>query len=259
MLKEQYALKPIDPEFATLQVTLAARQVLEPAYAWTTAAESPYPIASLISPIAEDDRALDRFRDNASLNHHDVDRFLKQPVTEADVLPVLQKTEIPPVGWQLLGAYLIQVSRQDPILVPFMDALTHLKVDAIGVFVAMASPTMTSVLPTLVEQVARLLARWLPDLPELDHLPTDAETWLPAYALIPVESTQLGISTMVPVALLDWLSGHQEALAELKGDKRVGLMQLLNQETDDDTQIVREWLLRRDDDGQTLSRLLFEL
>lgn len=259
MLKEQYALKPIDSELATIQVSLAARQILEPAYAWTTAMTSPYPIVSLISYIAEDERALDRFKENARLNQHDVGRFLKQPVTEEDVLPVLQKSEITPVGWQLLGAYLIQISKKEPLLVPFMDALTRLKVDAIGVFIAMTSPTMTDVLPTLIEQVARLLARWLPDLPELDHEPTDGETWLPAYALIPVESTQLGISVMVPVALLDWLSAHQDALADLKGDKRVALMQLLNQETDDDTQIVREWLARNDDDGQTLSRLLFEL
>lgn len=259
MLKEQYALKPIDSELATINVSLAARQILEPAYAWTTATTSPYPIVSLISSIAEDERALDRFQENARLNQHDVGRFLKQPVTEEDVLPVLQKSEIAPVGWQLLGAYLIRISKKEPLLVPFMDALAHLKVDAIGVFIAMTSPTMTNVLPTLIEQVARLLARWLPDLPELDHEPTDAETWLPAYALIPVESTQLGISVMVPVALLDWLSAHQDALADLTDDKRVGLMQLLNQETDDDTKIVREWLERNDDDGQTLSRLLFEL
>ena len=118
---------------------------------------------------------------------------------------------------------------------------------------------MTNVILPLIEQVARQLARWLPELPELDDEPTDAETWHPAYALIPGESTQPGISVMVPVALLDWLSAHQDALADLTDDKRVGLMQLLNQETDDDTKIVREWLERNDDDGQTLSRLLFEL
>lgn len=256
MLSEQYQHRPLPAELETILLTQILKQQLYNAYAWVDASGAT-PFASLISPAGTDEAALYRFIDNATLNHHNLNRFLNHAVTADEVLGSFKSSEVTPVAEQYLGSYLLQQSQRNRLLLPLMNVLSLAHYDVTGVFAVMITAGTTSLSETLIEMSARLLARLVPDLVTLNHQPTDADYILPPQMVIAVEDTE-GNPSDIPVAMLDWLPDHVEQVKTLSADDEIGLLNLLNEQTDDNSLVIRDWLIRADDNQRVFSQWIFQ-
>ncbi|MCH5462467.1 hypothetical protein HC026_03830 [Lactobacillus sp. LC28-10] len=256
MISETYQRKPLPAELETITLSQQLVNRLHESYAWVAVAGE-QPFASLISPAGTDEEALYHFIDNATLNHHRLSRFMNHPVTAEEVLGSFQTDEVVPVAEQYLGSYLLQQSQRNDLLLPMMNVLSLANYDVIGVFAAMVTPQTESLSDTLIEMTARLLARLAPNLITLDHVPDEADYILPPHLLIAIEDTQ-GNPSDIPVALLDWLPDHLTQIKTLADGDQNGLLNLLNEQTDDGSTVVRDWLIRNDDNQQIFSQWIFQ-
>ncbi|MTV81657.1 hypothetical protein [Secundilactobacillus folii] len=256
MLAEDYQKRPLPDELAGIKINSQLADRLNHSYAWVEV-KNERPFTSLISPVGTDEAALYRFIDNATINHHDLNRFLNHPVTADDVQAVFQTPEPQPVAEQYLGSFLLQQSQQNDLFLPLMNVLSLANYDVIGVFAAMLSPNSDSIVETLIEMSARLLSRLAPKMITLDHLPEETDYILPAHLLIAIEDSD-GEPADIPVALLDWLPNHLSAIKDLADNDQIGLLNYLNSQDDDDSQVVREWLMRNEENQNDFSNWIFQ-
>lgn len=256
MIAETYRKKSLPAELEAITLSQPLVDRLHESYAWVEVSGE-RPFASLISPAGTDEAALYHFIDNATLNHHRLNRFMNHPVTAEEVLGSFHTNEVEPVAEQYLGSYLLQQSQRNDLLLPMMNVLSLANYDAIGVFAAMLTPPTESLPDTLIEMTARLLARLVPNLITLDHVPEETDYILPPHLLIAVEDTQ-GNPSDIPVALLDWLPDHLTQINTLADGDQNGLLNLLNEQTDEGSMVVRDWLIRGDDNQNTFSQWIFQ-
>lgn len=256
MLREDEQARPLPAELATIKLSAPLIDQLNQSYVWVNVEGQP-PFASLIAPVGRNETGLYHFIDNATLNHHNLNRYANRTVTPADVLAAFTDADVRPVAFQLLGGYLMQLSKTEGQLLPLMEVLALAGYDSIGVFAAMLTSETVDLKTTLIEMSARLLAQLPTQMATIDHVPDDTDFVLPPHLIIAVEDDQ-GQVTNVPVALLDWLPNHHTALTELADGDRLGLVTYLNQQTDDDSAVLRDWLLRRDENAETFSQWIFQ-
>jgi len=200
--------------------------------------------------------ALAHFMDNAQLNHHDLKRFKDRNVSDGDILASFKFNEVTAATEQYLGTYLLRQAQHDALL-PLMGVLSLARYDTIGVFAAMLTSKTASVTDTLIEMRARLLARLVPQLVTLDHVPAESDIIVPADLVIAVEDQQ-GHVSKIPVALIDWLSANLTAIKQLAPDDERGLLNLLNGQTDNNSLIIRDWMMRNNDDSQPFTQWIFQ-
>ncbi|WP_203652108.1 hypothetical protein [Secundilactobacillus yichangensis] len=256
MLSEEYRHRPLPAELEAMTLSEPLKDQLHSVYAWVDANEAP-PFASLISPVGTDEAALYRFTDNATLNQHPLNRFMNRSVTAEEVLGSFKTSEVTPVAEQYLGSYLLRQSQQNGLLLPLMNVLALANYDVIGVFATMLTAETTSLPDTLIEMSARLLARIAPDLVTLNHQPVDTDYILLPQMVIAVEDAP-GNPSDIPVALLDWLPDHLAPVKLLSEDDEIGLLNLLNEQTDDDSMVIRDWLIRDSDNQKVFSKWIFQ-
>lgn len=256
MLSENYQDRSLPAELETVTLPQKLVAQLQASYAWVAVAGE-RPFASLISPVGTDEVALAHFMDNARLNQHDLKQFKDRNVSESDILASFKFNEATATTEQYLGAYLLHQVQHDARLLPLMGALSLARYDTIGVFAAMLTSKTDSVADTLVEMSAQLLARITPRLVTLDHVPAEADVIVPADLVIAVEDQQ-GYVSKIPVALIDWLSANLTAIKQLASNDEVGLLNLLNSQTDNNSLIIRDWLMRHNDDSQPFTQWIFQ-
>ncbi len=78
-----------------------------------------------------------------------------------------------------------------------------------------------------------------------------------AHLIIAVEDTD-GTPSDIPVALLDWLPDHLTKILTIAEGDEIGLLNLLNEQTDDNSLVIRDWLVRNDDNQRTFSQWIFK-
>lgn len=256
MLSEEYRHRPLPAELETITISQQLAEQLHNSYAWLDV-KGERPFASLISPAGTDEVALYHFIDNATLNHHNLNRFMNRTVTATEVLGSFNASEVKPVAEQYLGSYLLQQSQRNDLLLPLMNVLALANYDVIGVFAVMITADIESLPNTLIELSARLLARLAPNLITLDHVPEEADYVLPPHLIIAVEDTD-GTPSDIPVALLDWLPDHLTKILTIAEGDEIGLLNLLNEQTDDNSLVIRDWLVRNDDNQRTFSQWIFK-
>ncbi|GAX02340.1 hypothetical protein [Secundilactobacillus silagei] len=256
MLSEKDLKRPLLAELKTITLPPKLVAQLQASYAWV-AVEGEQSFASLISPVGTDEVALAHFMDNAQLNHHDLKRFKDRNVSDGDILASFKFNEVTATTEQYLGTYLLQQVQHDARLLPLMGALSLARYDTIGVFAAMLTSMTDSVADTLIEMSARLLARIAPQLETLDHVPAEADVIVPADLVIAVEDQQ-GHVSKIPVAMIDWLADNLAAIKQLASDDEIGLLNLLNGQTDDNSLIIRDWLIRNNDDSKPFTQWIFQ-
>lgn len=256
MLSEEYRNQPLPAELETISVSQQLANQLHNSYAWLDV-KGERPFTSLIFPAGTDEVALYHFIDNATLNHHRLDRFMNRSVTATDVLGSFSTNEVETVAEQYLGSYLLQQSQRNDLLLPLMNVLALANYDVIGVFAVMTTATTDSLPDTLIELSARLLARLAPNLITLTHVPEETDYVLPPHLIVAVEDAA-GTSSDIPVALLDWLPDHLAEVLTIADGDEIGLLNVLNEQTDDNSLVIRDWLVRNDDNQKTFSQWIFQ-
>ncbi|KRK47642.1 hypothetical protein [Secundilactobacillus kimchicus] len=264
MIENDYAAQPLSPGLTGISLPEVSRALLTNSYAWVDVKGARFPLAGLISPVAFNERGLYRFLDNAKANNHNLDQFMRtrliQDGDDQQLASALYDQQTPTEGvHRLLGAYLLQYSQSDGLFLPFLDALALANVDVIGVTVLMLQQSaaertadeVPDLVVSLIQQIARFLAHQMPhQIRVLDHEPTEDDLTIPPYALIPLAADN-GDEFDVPVALIDWLQEHLEALVALPADHREALLDLIAKTTDGNGVIINEWLAR-DTENETV-------
>lgn len=256
MLSDNYRALPLPEELESITIPDNLATKLNESYAWVEV-DGAQPFASLLSPAGTDEGALYHFIDNATLNHHSLNRFLNRPVTSDDVLTAFQADEVKPVAFQYLGSFLLQQAQQNDLLLPLMDVLSLANYDAIGVFSAMIAPNSSSVVDDIIDTSARLLARLAPKMITLDHVPEDTDYILPPHMIIAIEDSE-GNPSDIPVGLLDWLPAHITSINALADGDKNGLLNYLNSQSDATSQVVRDWLIRDPSNETVFATWIFQ-
>lgn len=211
---------------------------------------------NLTSPVGIDEEALEHYRDNTELNHHDLNRLLRRPVSAKDVLATVKNSEISTTTQQYLATFLYQFSQKDNRYLPLMSALALNNYDVVGIFSLPLTPETTDLVATLDQLVTTLLQQLAPKMNTFDHTPDEEDQLLPPQLVIKVDAPDK-TTYRIPVALIDWLSTHLPTLSAQSVSNITQVITYLNQQTDSDSLIIRRWLVRKDDNQNTLKALVF--